>query len=297
MDYKIDLMIVGAQKAGTTSLKNYLGQHPAIVTHEVTEFAFFVQDNEYKEGFERALKKYFRREDLAAGKKIIAKNAAIYGNEKALYRLQQHNPECIIVLVIRDPVGRAYSSYNMEYESGWFTEKWSNIIDSIQKFREGEKDQMFRLFIELGMYSEQLKKIYRHFPKEQVEIVFFEDMKTDSAAICKRLFKKTGTDESFIPDTSFIFNPATKVRSKKMGKLLIRLMANENPLKRAAKVVLPQQVFARIRQWLWDANTGKTIQAPEPMSPEIRKALVDFFQTYNEELEQLTGLSVKRWNY
>jgi len=52
----IDLMIIGAQKAGTTSLKNYLGEHPEICTHERIEFMFFVNEQEYKQGYKKIFK-------------------------------------------------------------------------------------------------------------------------------------------------------------------------------------------------------------------------------------------------
>ncbi|MEP7128064.1 MAG: sulfotransferase domain-containing protein, partial [Chitinophagales bacterium] len=162
----IDLMIAGAQKAATTSLKNYLGQHPALLSHDFTEFAFFVNEEEYAAGFDSALKRYFPAFHQQEEQKLIAKNAGLYTNETALRRLHEHNPKCILVLIIRNPVDRAYSSYNMEKESGWYTAPWSAISQSLSDFKQGEKDQMFRLFIELGLYADHLKKIYRIFPQQ-----------------------------------------------------------------------------------------------------------------------------------
>lgn len=51
MGEKIDIFIIGAQKAGTTSLKNYLGEHPQINTHTTKEFSYFYDDEEYNAGF------------------------------------------------------------------------------------------------------------------------------------------------------------------------------------------------------------------------------------------------------
>ncbi len=296
MESKVELMIVGAQKAGTTSLKNYLGQHPSLTTHQLTEFSFFVNDEDYKDGFEKICKTYFPKQTITPEKKIVAKNAGIYYNEKALSRLQQHNPNCIVVLIIRNPVERAYSSYNMEIESGWFKKKWNTILYSINKFRNGETDQMFRLFINLGMYSEHLKKIYKYFPSDHVEVVLFDDLKEDATLICQRLFRKLNIESSFSPDTNAIFNPTEKLRSKKIGKLLVWLMDNKNPIKKIFKSFLPSAAFSKIRIWLWKVNTAGIIAAQKPMAPEIRQVLIEFFKPYNEKLESMTGLNLKKWN-
>ncbi|MBK9731373.1 MAG: sulfotransferase [Chitinophagaceae bacterium] len=293
---QIDLMIVGAQKAATTSLKNYLGKHPSLITHNLTEFAFFANDEEYLEGFEHAFKKYFPETFSHSAKKIIAKNASLYENEEALTRLYEHNPDCLIVLIIRNPIERAYSSYNMERESGWYTKPWSAISTSLTNFSKGEKDQMFRLFIELGLYSEHLKKILRFFPKQQVQIILFDELKSDPSAVCARLFRRLEVNDSIVVDTTVIHNPTKKARSKKMGRFLIWLMNNENPLKIIAKKILPTKTFLKIRDWLFKANTGDTIAKLPPMSPEILGELTAFFKPYNDELQMMTGLKLGHWN-
>src|SRR6185295_13613127 len=129
-DRKIDLMIVGAQKSGTTSLKNYLGQHPAIITHLQTEFSFFVEEKEYINGMESAFKIYFSDVVPYGSRRIVAKSASMYLNEKSLQRLRRSNPDCQVVILLRNPVERAYSSYLMEMNAGWFNQPWSDIRTS-----------------------------------------------------------------------------------------------------------------------------------------------------------------------
>src|SRR5947207_6748656 len=131
-DRKIDLMIVGAQKSGTTSLKNYLGQHPQIATHLQTEFSFFIHEKEWSQGLNSVFKKKFSDAQQDRSKKIIAKSAGMYVDEEALQRLKASNPDCIVVLLMRNPVERAYSSYLMEVSSGWFDEPWSSIKTSLE---------------------------------------------------------------------------------------------------------------------------------------------------------------------
>lgn len=58
---KIDALIIGAQKAGTTSLKNYLAQHDMIKTHEVIEFPYFKDIEEYRKGYSKSLINIFQK--------------------------------------------------------------------------------------------------------------------------------------------------------------------------------------------------------------------------------------------
>ena len=97
---KISLMIIGAQKAGTTSLKNYLGQHPSLETHPHKEFAFFFDPAQYENDFENARKKYFINKSVSV--QLIEKSAGLYVKETGIVELKKHNPDCKLVLILRN---------------------------------------------------------------------------------------------------------------------------------------------------------------------------------------------------
>lgn len=103
MAKKIDLMIVGAIKAGTTSLKNYLNEHPEILGHFQIDLTYFTNDSEYEAGYEKAFKKYFTEGGITKTRRVIAKDASVHQYEKTIKRLYEHNPECYIVFIIRNP--------------------------------------------------------------------------------------------------------------------------------------------------------------------------------------------------
>ena len=287
-------MIVGAQKSGTTSLKNYLGQHPSIITHLQTEFSFFVEEKEYNNGMESAFKNYFSDVMPYGLRRIVAKSATLYSDEKSLQRLKASNPDCQLVLLLRNPIDRAYSSYLMEVNAGWFDQPWSDIRTSVQKFKQGEKDQMFRLFIEMGLYAEHLEKIYRCFPKEQVLILSFNDLKTSPGEVCQTIFRSIGLNDSFTPETSKRFNPTKRPHAKHLSKLVTWLRFNHNPIKRAVKFILPRATFTQLGHWI-NESISKPHQ-PESMDPGLQRLLSDFFEPYNAELEKMTGMNFQRWN-
>jgi len=293
-DRKVDLMIIGAQKAGTTSLKNYLGQHPKIVTHLQTEFTYYFPNSPDGSDFDLVFKYYFPVSTEGNSAKLIAKCAAMYVDEESLQRLKNANPECLLVLLMRNPVDRAYSSYLMELNSGMFDKPWSAIITSLKKSARGERDHMFKLFIEMGMYSEHLKKVYRHFPREQVLLFLFEDFTADPAAVCQKLFSRLNVDASFKTDVSKKYNPAKRPRMRPLSKLVTNFRKNDNPVKKFIKKMLPSPTYAKVGDWV--VNAVSLPHQPELMAVEIQEQLVEYFKPYNEELRNMTGLETGQWN-
>ena len=118
----IQLMIVGAQKSGTSSLLRYLEQHPDMHTHPQPEMTFFLQDREYSRGYEWAFAKYFAGEsdrDDIANKQLIAKNVMVMHSPEVMQRIYEHNPDIHLVVLLREPVARAYSAYWWARRRGW----------------------------------------------------------------------------------------------------------------------------------------------------------------------------------
>jgi hypothetical protein len=283
-------MIAGAQKAGTTSLKNYLGQHPQLQAHLQKEFAFFVDDSAFAEGYASAKRKYYSVQKGLSY--VVAKSAGLYINESALQRLKEHNPDCKLVMILRNPVERTYSSYLMEKNYGAISESFEVIRDIIHK--ADPNDWRYEFFIGMSLYCKKLELVYRYFPKEQVKIVRFEDLKDEPVQTCQTLFTWMGVDESFVPDTSVRHNVTTVTRSRTYGKLLFRVLQNSNPLKKAARVFLPGKMDYKVGEAMRKINHSEKKYAP--IARETLKDLIEFFRPYNDELSRTTGLDFSSWN-
>jgi len=284
-------MIIGAQKAGTTSLQNYLNEHPEILGHPQIEFGFFKDDAMYANGYEKEFSRHFTAGNINTAKAVVAKNTGMYDSEKALERLRQHNPDCKLVFIVREPVSRAYSSYSMEKFNGLLTRDFSEIKDVIEEKRFD--DMMYRFFIRLGLYSEFLKSIYKFFPENQVKIVLFEKLGKDPAGVCREIFQWLNIDPSFTPGTEKEYNKTQKPKSVLVSNILMRLRSNDNVIKKVAKKVLPYKVFTRLGTFLIESN--KSSKRTKPISPEIKEYLQQFFAPYNKELEELAKIDLNGW--
>ncbi len=281
-------MIVGAQKAGTTSLKNYLNQHPNVVSHPQTEFSYFKDNEAYKAGYEQAFQQYFEQ---ANRESIVAKNVSICSDEMAIQRLHEHNPNCQLVFLVRNPVERAYSSYNMEVTNGWLERDFSELQGILT--RGDEQDLMYRLFIGLGLYSNHLAIMHRYFNPDNVHVIRFDTLKKEPIKVCQHLFQQLQLSP-FEPETKTIHNKTQQVNSKLYSKVLMKLRNNNNPIKKAAKAMLPYKTFTRVGDTMIKMNRSNQTYAA--MDEALRQQLLEYFLPYNEALEKLSGLDLADWN-
>lgn len=288
---KIDVMIVGAQKAGTTSLHNYLSQHPDVLGHPQLEFAYFESDTEFAEDYSRVFKRYFTngRPDAPV---VIAKNAAIYTSPKALARLHEHNPDCNIIFLLREPVARAISAYNMERFNGAINDSIDELVAGIQGTHS--PNPIFDLILQRGLYAEHLQNILKFFPKSQVKLLLFEEFSQNPESIVKNLYSWIGLDD-FKPDTSVKHNTTQQARSKAASNALKRLRTNNNPLKRFARAILPYRTFSKIGQFLLDKN--KSSEKPKPVSDAVQQQLHAYYLKPNEELTRISDLNISQWEH
>lgn len=287
---KIDLFICGAQKAGTTSLKHYLGEHPEVITHLQKEFAFFYDDCEYEQGEVKAFRKYF--DACPPNKKIVAKNAGLYMKADAVQRLVKHNKDCNLVIVLRNPAERAYSAYQMEKNYGNFQGSFDEIR---QLLKPGmESDWRYDFFIRMGMYSRQIQNILKHFPKEKLRVYRFEDLCSRPADVCTELFEVLKVNPAFRPDTSIKYNVTYNTRSSGYARFVKRLLQNNNPIKKIARTILPSQQDYKIGELM--RNLNKSSSVPGKMSDAMREELTRYYAPYNAELTELTGIDFSSWN-
>ncbi|PWJ43291.1 sulfotransferase family protein [Sediminitomix flava] len=289
----ISLAIIGVQKAGTTSLKNYLGSNPKLVTHPHEEFAYFINTKEQQNGFQNTLAQYCIHIDELREKKLVVKNVGMCMNEESIEKLKSHSPDCHIAIILRNPTERAYSSYTMGVVNGWMSKSFSEVIDAIEKWKKGEYDIMYNQFVRLGLYIEQLRMIYKYFSKEQVSIYLFEDLKSNPKKICQELCDMIGVNNSTNLKTD-VHNQTLVPRSKFLTSIIHQLRNNNSSIKQIIKAILPPSLFKYIGDVIINSNKSNT-RFPK-MDKQTREYLNRFYKPYNLALQELTGIDLSHWN-
>ena len=283
----LDLVIVGAQKSFTTSLKAYLGEHPSVFAHPQKEFAYFIDNKEYENGYEEALLHYYRGLEEAKGKKIIAKSAILYMSEEGIKRLYDHNPNCKLLISLRNPVDRAYSSYLMQYNFSDVDFPFEQITSVVEN--PDTSYWPFRLFIDAGNYAKHLKTIYKYFPKNQVMVILSSEILENPLKICKQIFQWLGVDATYTPEIK-IYNSTVK-RASKFYTRIANALINKSPIiRKSARLIVPSYYHHRVGEFIREVN--KTKKKYGEMDVAIRKYPLEYYCDANKELEEMTGKKV-----
>ncbi|MCE2788621.1 MAG: sulfotransferase domain-containing protein [Saprospiraceae bacterium] len=169
-----DFLILGAQKAGTTSLHAYLNQHPDIIFHQVKEFHFF--DIQYYRGFE-----WYSSLFPVDATKITGEATPYYLFHPCVpERVKKHLPHVKMIVLLRNPVDRAYSHFRHGLKYSHETVKsFEEAIGMEAQRLQGAEDQLLdgslqkhashlqHSYLTRGFYSVQIQRWFAHFPRSQ----------------------------------------------------------------------------------------------------------------------------------
>lgn len=184
----VDVVIIGVQKAGTTALFDYLSEHPGFSLSRVKEVHFF--DDESIDWRAPDYSLYHRHfEPASTGVRAEATPIYIYW-PNSLERLRAYNPAARLVLMLRDPVERAWSHWRMETSRGAESKPFSWCIRAGRhRLFEAEPWGHHREFsyVERGFYGEQVERLLRIFPREQVLVITADALRRDPNGVLARI--------------------------------------------------------------------------------------------------------------
>ncbi|MFM9913591.1 MAG: sulfotransferase domain-containing protein [Methylophilaceae bacterium] len=179
MSKKVDFIICGTQKSGTTALDVYLRQHPEICMANIKEVHFF--DNE--QIFSSAAPDYAYYHSFfnpQSSHKLLGETTPIYMYwPDAARRISQYNPNIKLIVLLRNPIDRAYSQWNMERLKNTETLSFWEAIQSEKERCQEALPYQHRTYsyIDRGRYLQQLERLWTYFPTSQVLILKHEELK------------------------------------------------------------------------------------------------------------------------
>jgi hypothetical protein len=186
---KVAFVIAGTQKGGTTALASYLYEHPEIGMPTVKEVHFF-DTHEHFASAEVDYAKYHAYFNRALRKRLLGDATPIYMYwDAAPPRIWQYNPAMKLILLLRNPITRAYSQWNMERERGSDPLPFEQAIRTeVERSRDALPLQ-HRLYsyVDRGFYSDQLRRIWRYFPVEQTLVLKSEELQHEPEAALARI--------------------------------------------------------------------------------------------------------------
>lgn len=271
---KPNFIIAGAAKAGTTSIYHYLNNHPDVYMSPIKEPHYFCKDircRNFSKSYQKRvcfdIKKYldstvlekkhityvenledycqlFReiKEEKIAGEASVG---YLY-SQVAAEKIYEFNSDMKIVIFLRNPVERAFSHWVMNLRGKDVCR--SSFLDAVKEdqAREEKGWGKSRLYIELGLYYDQVKRYLDIFPREQVLILLYDDLCDDSSAFFKQLFEFLRIAPSSI-DASQRYNKASIPKYPALNGAINKMKINK-----LATKFLPKDIKNRIKSALSD---------------------------------------------
>jgi hypothetical protein len=290
-------IIIGVQKAGTTSIYNYLQQHPQVYMSPIKEPNFLERDwpklavdspnarqtrintlERYQALFERVTN------ETAIGEASVN---CLFHYDQSIDLIKKYVPDAQIIAVLRHPAERAYSDYLMHLRD------YINPADQQPLSEHISQRSQTSYIIRKGYYAEGIRQFQAAFGPERVKVLLHDDLKTSASQLMADMYRFIGVDDSFQPGVERQAQTAQVPKNKTVNALL----QGKNPVRSAIastlKVFLPTDARQRLRSGLINLNSGQKDDAP--FLPEDRAALIDLYRDDILTLQDLLQRDLSTW--
>jgi hypothetical protein len=295
-----NFFLVGAPKAGTTSLYHYLGQHPQIYMSPIKE-PHYLADEIRAENFTEELlamrrgrqepsgpvstwRDYLTLFQGAGAQTAIGEASVCYlWSKTAPQNIAARFPEAKILMMLRNPAERAYSQYLHTLSLASRPISFRECLDAALVATSTRIGTLYP-FLEFGFYSQQIERYLAVFPRPALGIYFYDDYRRNPPAVLEDMFRFLGVDPQFQPDLS----------KRHMLPRLSRSHALTKLVRAARKWKIAQKVAGPgIRNSL-----GRIVYRPgnhRMLHPADRARLVDLYRDDIRGLSALLDRDLRVW--
>jgi hypothetical protein len=281
---KVGVFIVGAPKAGTTSLFHYLDAHPDILMSSVKEPDYF-SDKEllsqslyYGGSRVDTIEKYNNLFPDGNDGKILGEGSVSYlFYPEVPLRIKKYNSESKIIIMLRNPVERAFSHFLMDYRLGLTSVSFETEFHK----KEGLNFQQYFL---LGNYSTQINRYVKVFGRENIHVIWYSDFKKNSEKEVKKVFNFIGVNSSPKIDFGTVHNSFTMPKNN-----FIRMIYSVVWLRKTLTLMFPSKLIKSVRNLFFREGNKPKLQE------DLRRKIQLYYQNEIKELEQVLSVNLSRW--
>jgi len=277
MDVRLDFLIVGTMKSGTSTLAAHLAAHPGLHL-PVQEVHYF--DREVN--FRRGPAWYLRQ--LQRGCPPERRASVLFGEKTPTYsyqpdcaqRISRFAPSVKLIWIFRDPVERAYSNYLHRRKKGSDLLEFEEAV-AAEPERIGH--DIFFGYVERSKYVLQVERFLQFFEREQMHFLTFEALLEDPATRLNAIVAFLGRPPFTTPPGPVHINETRMPLSYRSLWAVGRIVGYDHPLYSVAR------------------SLNNLVSRSPPAFPErLRAQLVERLRPYNERLAVVTGLDLTRWH-
>lgn len=273
-----NFLVIGAEKAGTTALTQFLRQHPNVCFSRPKETFFF--NREYERGLDY-LASHFNHwnGETAIGEGTVR----LLQHAEAPARIHNDLPEAQFICVLRDPVDRAFSQYHYYVYSG--------SADPDRSFSDVIRDpssDFGKDLIRGGQYVEHLRRYEALFGREPIHVILYSEFQDAAVSVVKHLYQKIGVDPSYTPETAQKHNVTKYPSSRRMYAILRKSWQSVSHHVEHYMPRVTEKLRRGARQLLFQTDkptiTGDDVQF-----------LKEIYAPLNCELEDWMGRDLSHW--
>lgn len=277
-----NLFLVGAMKSGSTTLHDYLSEHPDIYMSPEKEPGFFVPEiwrNKSEEKYNQLFNEAESEIYLGESSTHYTKLPTYLGVAEKIY---QYNSNAKIIYIVRHPIKRTISHYLHNRRDLYLHAENRDILKAI------EQDEIYTAY---SNYAMQVRPYYDFFGKANVCIVLFEEMIAAPEKVLKEIFQWLDVDPNFQITNSKKSNAAPVVASTIRGGGLLNKLRYSS-LWSWLSPLFPQQLKT-LGNLMAEKKENVTISAAE--DEELKRELRSVYQAYIRDFEELTERSFTLW--
>ena len=285
---KVDFFIVGAPKAGTTSLYHYLSEHPQVEMSSQKEPDYFSDKAIHEQGM------YYNKNRVNTLDKyeslFVQKESVVYGEGSVSYLfydnvaedIKKYNPNAKIIIMLRNPIERAFSHYLMDYRLGLISDSFENIIAKKSKHKNAHL--FYQQYIEVSKYAKQIQRYLDFFEKDNILFIDYEDFKNNLLETVDQVYNFLKISAEFAADINTKYNTFSMPKNK-----VIRFIYSFGFIRKTLTFLFPIYLVKNIRDFLFKAD-----KKPELLK-ETRSQLRIIFNDDIKKLEQVLSKDYSKW--
>ncbi len=298
-----NFLIVGAAKAGTTAIYEYIKQHPDIYMPDKIKEPTFLsgltrEDLAHWNADYLTHMMVFNFDDYidlfneAAGIKAIGEASVSYlfFYASTIPRIQNIlGKDVKIIISLRNPVDRMFSQYTHLLRDGFETRSFDEALATAKK--KTRKAWWNDLDLQVSCYADQVKAYIDAFGKENVHIIIYDDLVRDQQRVIASIFDFLEVDSTFRPDISKKYN----VTGVPKSKIIYTLFNRRHPVKEVLKLFVPAALRRSIRNsQIVNQLIRRNLKKPQ-IPPATRTALVQYFQDDINQLQPIIERDLSLW--
>jgi len=294
---RIDFIGIGGAKCGSTWIAKCLREHPEVGMSETKELNYFSRTRAFNTKSEydaRGINGYYELFKKCTGKKKIGEYSTHYLPDSNVVKIiKKHFPNVKLIVSLRHPVERAYSEYLI---NRYFI---LNEKDDFETAFLKRHKSYYDNYMDKGFYYKQLKPYFDNFPKRNIKVVIFEDVKKDAKKFIQEIYKFIEVDDKFIPESlNEKANPFSTtrfpliVRTMEKGSGFIHFIESIG-LGKLTSFIKRKTNLDKIYWKLYEKNR-KDIKKPR-LEPELKKRLMKVYLKDIKKLEKLIGKNIPQW--